>query len=310
MTKKHFLLFTALFASFLNSFDMNEHQYQAAQNIGIYSSIICAITVGSYIAYNYNIPENFYVKNSHPYAQVWYDEMAIKYPQAHLQNKAFLSQRRGIFNNDVSWESVYNNIYAHPGDLAFLHTIYRKKSQDLELSETELLFLHFCEFSLLHEAAHVNNQDSIKNVMINLSLLITGEVASATCKSTSLYNPVINTDLFGRKCSLSDHLANFLVCIGIVKYMRHVETQADQFAYTNAETIEILQAGKKLFENLDLIALAAKNEDNEDYELAQYIIAHPTLRSCIDFMIDPLHPRPCDRITASDNEINRRLATK
>ncbi|MGZ6254637.1 MAG: M48 family metalloprotease [Candidatus Chromulinivorax sp.] len=310
MISKRFLLFTVLFGSSLHTFDMNEHQYQAIQNISISSSIIGAIAVGSYIAYNYNIPENFYVKNSHPYAQVWYDEMAIKYPQAHLQNKAFLSQRRGIFTNDVSWESGYNTIYAHAGDLTFLHTIYRKKSQDLEISETEQLFLHICEFLLLHEAAHVNNQDSIKNVMINFPLIIIGEVASAACKSSQIYNPFIHNDLFGRKHYLSDYLAAFLACIGLVKYMRHIETQADQFAYENAKNIEILQAAKKFFEHIDIIALAAKNEENEDYELAQYIIAHPTLRRCIDFIIDPLHPSPCDRIAAVDKEIDRRLTTK
>ncbi len=305
--KNRFFLLMLFCSSSVYSFEITDNQHFALQNIGVKSLIVGAVGLSSYVAWTCNVPEEFYVKNSHPYAQVWYDEMAMKYPHIHFDQKRFLSGRRSLFDNSISWESAYNDVYAPTDDLQIIHEIYKNKSENIEITENDKLVLSMCEFLLLHEAAHIKNHDSIGRLCAIVSLGICTEIVTATYRATGLYNPMTHTDYFGRENHL-DSYCGFIACaMGYIAYVRYTETRADQFACDNASDIEVLNAGKTLFENLDIITAAAQDSNSEDYELALYIISHPSLRWILDFLLDRDHPGLSVRAQNIQNEINRRL---
>lgn len=307
--RNRFFLLMLFCSSYVYSFEITDNQHIALKNIGVNSLIVGALGLSSYVAWTCNVPEEFYVKNSHPYAQVWYDEMAIKYPHVHFDQKRFLSGRRGLLDNSVSWESAYNDVYAPAGDLQRIHEIYKNKSENIEITENDNLGLCMCEFLLLHEAAHIKNKDSIGRLCAFGSLGMFMEIVTATYRATGLYNPMINTDYFGRDNHLDSYCGIAACFMGYIAYVRYAETRADEFACDNAVNIEVLNAGKTLFENIDIITAAAQDPNNEDYEFAQYIISHPSLRWIIDFLIDKEHPGLSIRAQNVQNEINRRLQT-
>ena len=184
------------------------------------------------------------------------------------------------------------------------------KSKNIKITENDNLILYICEFSLLHEAAHIKNKDSIGRLCAFSSLAICMEMATAAYRDTSMYNPIINTDFFGRENHLDKYCGMAFCSIGYLAYVRYTETRADQYACDNATDIEILNAAKTLLENLDIITVAAQDQHNEDSELAQYIISHPSLRWILDFLSDVEHPGLSVRAQNIQNEINRRLQTK
>lgn len=93
---------------------------------------ITIIGIASYFISSYLTPESFYVKSKYPYAQIWYDEMIVKYPDAHLKEVPFLFEKRGVFDNYVSCytslECTYNQICGDRADLEIINNIYKKKA--------------------------------------------------------------------------------------------------------------------------------------------------------------------------------------
>lgn len=305
--KNRYFVLVLFYSSLLNSFDLTENQQIALQNIGFNGFIAGAIGLTSYVAWTCSIPEDFYVKKSHPYAQLWYDEMAAKYVQLQLDQKRFLSARRGLLNNKVSWESAYYDTYAPAEDLEKINDIYKKQQQNIDITLDERLFLLACEFCLLHEIAHVHHNDSRNLIIFSCVLAPATELLTAAYRSTGLYNPVVNVDIFGTENRL-DKVSSILTCVlGWLAYIRYTESKADEFACKHAASVDVLQAAQQLFKSFDEIALAAQDETSEDYELALYIIDRPALRWVIDFLSDHEHPGLSVRAQSIQNQIERRL---
>ncbi len=227
----------------LFAFEISEQQKQDVLQFGTgYSVFVAALGAGSYIAYSCNIPEEFYVKNNYPYAQIWYDEMAQKYPDAHFDQKVFLQARPGILDNELNWQNSFNQIYAPKADLQIIDEIYKKKAANVAISQEDSMVLHSCEFVLLNKAAHIKNNDKLLS-FIGMGLIYPGlEIAHAVSTGTSP-----NLDLLDR---LMDPKVYALSAIGTIvyySYLRYQEARADKFACNQAVDQEVLRGGLNFF---------------------------------------------------------------
>lgn len=278
MKKQNLAISFCLFFISVNLFSAEwlKEKQEILNYVGANSLFTAACGVGAYVAYSCNIPEEFYVKNNYPYAQVWYDEIAKKYPMAHFEQRKFLQARRGILHNDVTWEATFNQIYAHKGDLQRIDEIYKKKSANEVISEEDVIILNICEFLLLHEAAHVNNNDSAYRLIAAGTIFPILEIAqmSYTGKVPSLL-PWSN--------SIDQFIPFIIGMIVYYNYLYHQEARADRFACDHAQDIEVLQGGLQLFNYITTTGLGTF-----DFE----------------------HPNSETRAQKVVDEINRRLANK
>src|SRR3989338_5463826 len=77
----------------------------------VVTSLAAACSLYNYIPSCFDQPEEFYVKFSFPNAQLWYEEMITKYPQAYLDKKSFMQARYGVSKEQIEWSMLSNNIY-------------------------------------------------------------------------------------------------------------------------------------------------------------------------------------------------------
>lgn len=307
-------------------------QKQAA---AIITGLVAVGGVYNYIRYTYfDRPEEFYVKHSFPYAQMWYDEMTIKYPAAHLDTKRFLQADYGIPKEDAVWSALYNSIHCPQADLAYIDAMYKKKMNGEPWTDDEIMTSNAIEWLLLHEAGHVELNYSLNDLYLGIGLYATFETMKmlytestdeaskkAVEKALSGYISHDRTHQFLTSSAMWMRYVAMtfpeLFAMGCIKlaWVRDQEAQADNFANTHA-AMDALPGGIGFFQRLidwykDTIE-ATKNELEQDPTSLSFLsyfnmTADEFARKVIYFGNDYLHPNPESRVQAIRDEIERRL---
>jgi len=205
---------------------------------------VTILGIASYFISSYMTPESFYVKSKYPYAQIWYDEMIIKYPDAHLDEVPFLFEKRGVFDNYVSCytslECTYNQICGDRADLEIINNIYKKKAGNIELTENDINNSRILEFILLNVVGYLQQNAYAKR------LICEGAVFPAAVAALAVYKNSFPTDSLAIEGSIA-MCACFAVC---AYYAKHQAIQANKFACSQAADIHVLQGGLQYFNNL------------------------------------------------------------
>lgn len=225
------------------------------------------LAVTCYIGYNYLIRQEFLVKNKFPVAQAWYDALAIKYPAAHLDQKQFVQTPKlslipdalAGFIKSCGWTSSYDHIYFEDSKLTEITNLYQKVLDGYPLHENEQLALARHEFTLLHEAGHLEHNDA-KDLLITIGglLLVThGFIdTSKDPKTEDLSLIDFNVPLLGDVKALTipavvqtTQGAAFMT--GLIAMLRYQESRADKFARDLADSAT-LQGALSLFEDEEI----------------------------------------------------------
>lgn len=220
-------------------------------------SIISAAAI--YCIYTYLVQEDAFVAHDYPQAQAWYNSMALKYPQAHLEKKKFL-QNLSLFPKSLtSWCATFNEIYFPQDALKDINYLYQKNLDGTKLTDQENLFMNMQEFLLLHEAGHVEHNDLINRAIGLIGTTIILESAALLYKE--VYK--INSETSIQQIIGSVTFASWLMSITLSRYQ---ECNADKFACENG-SLQALQGGKSFFENRKVDWLY----DLQNYTLSPYI---------------------------------------
>jgi hypothetical protein len=262
------------------------------------------------------------VNELYPFAQEWYDAMAIKYPAAHLNTKSF---KIAPFNH--SFESSLTNIFFPILCIQDLDAIYEKQINGETLQDYETLFLYRLEYLVLHEAAHIENNDAIKRLISPIMLYLGAETLLTCCTNSSFH--VNNIDWIRTKIENNNLLGSanttaYLVATGLylsyvaqitsnifyklvnTPYIRSQEAQADDFALQHGD-MNALYGAVQFFQLSDNIERILQNPEHPDYQTALFFKNNPTWRWIIDTAADKDHPQPSARALKFQQEIERRL---
>lgn len=97
-----------------------------------------------------------FITINYPYAQAWYDQLILKYPQANLNAKQFL-QSSMTLDQSMGWSFSGSKISCNRKNLINIDAIYEKQINYRFLSESEVLYLSMHEFMLLTVAGKIEN---------------------------------------------------------------------------------------------------------------------------------------------------------
>jgi len=242
-----------------------------ATSVTLFPALLALAWSTQYVNNTYLVQEEHLVKTSYPYAQEWYDAMAIKYPDAHLESKLFLQTMRHTPKQAVrGWFSTFNQIYFPQDSLKEINRLYKNKIDDKELTDEEQLTLCKEEFILLHKAGHIEHNDVFTTFVsiIGLTLGINGlyllykelthdeeifkympSTVDSNGNLTFSQNNVIN--LLGEYCLGQSQFIKGIIytaCLACVE--RNHEYAADQFSYTQCDT-NALHGAVSFFEDED-----------------------------------------------------------
>lgn len=293
-----------------------------------------------YLQYYGEQPEEFYVKSSFPYAQLWYEDMIIKYPAAHLDKKRFLQARHGVSKEETVWSAMCNNIYCPQGDLIYLESLYKKKIDGEQLTDQEITSLDTYEYLLLHESGHIELDYSFNDLVLTVGMIAALEGIKAMYKESTDDACAKSTEAIFHGY-FSDSAAKYLTdatmwtryiamtyfelaIVGSIKLMwvRDQEVQADNFANKHVAT-DALSGAIAFFERVVNsynvngyqgitveMLVEALEEDANIMSLLSYfnITAIEFSQQLLYVIIDPLHPTIDFRVQAIRDEIERRLA--
>ena len=320
---------------------------QTSMQGAILSGAGALFTVGSaatnawnYASTTYLVQEKHLVKTDFPYAQAWYDNLVLKYPTAHLDQKLFLQTWRNVDSKYIQHLSWFKNIYFPQDSLETINTLYKKVVDEQQLTQEEQLSLGKEEFLLLHEAAHIEHQD----------------VAARCYAMTGIFAGLTGVAQLHTSCGSEDTVISFLeksfnipkvgatvmhhygmVVIGAIMYAMTFNTfaqthevAADKFACDLAD-MNALQGGIMFFEDKKIDPLAdIENETISPFipvesssigaEIQSWIEAqdeqnlinlkntklNPVARTMFDAQRDPIHPSASLRAQLIRDEIARR----
>ena len=292
------------------------------------SAYVALIGCSAYITMNYLIQEEHLVAAKYPYAQAWYDAMAEKYPQAHLDQKKFLQTMRKISPKAINWCSGFNHIYFPQDSLKDINTFFKKQSEGIELTDEEKLTLSREEFILLHEAGHIEHNDIINRfgTMIGAIIGLNG------LKLCALYG-LSQDEKYSNQLVAYNEIFNtanlYIWIIGMIYLSRSNEFAADEFAYTCGDE-DSLKGGISFFtsEEIDplfnienkeispfipvdstigsLMQKWAKYNDEQEIVQKRFIASLSGLRWIYDFMNGATHPGPSVRVKNIEKELERR----
>jgi len=231
-----------------------------------FSALVIYACIDQHIRTNYLIQEDYLVKNKYPHAQAWYEDLTLKYPEAHFESKAFLQTMYGISARFISWCSTSNQIYFPEASLKEIDSLYRRTVAGETLTDKEKLTLCKEEFILLHEAGHIEKDDLVKRFisMVGLTLGLNGLYLLSTEMTQS--NGIVNTIDFNDLNSSDSQAAiqtagihflnkfnavNRIYTIALIQIIRNQESAADKFAYSQAD-IDALYGGVSFFESKEM----------------------------------------------------------
>ncbi|MBP6870028.1 M48 family metalloprotease [Candidatus Babeliales bacterium] len=245
-------------------------------------------TLGSalalYIGYNTLTRKSFLVSEKFKEAQAWYDFVAAKYPQAGLENMVFIQTPKDDWISDtlagfakkLSWTSSYNHIYFTKDTLKEINHLYKKVVDGYPLDAKEAGKLAGHEFTLLHEAGHIKNNDAQNLVACVFGLLgatkLVADYQGENLFQTEDYVLSKGTKILGveiGKIAIPGTLtqvstASFMAALTTI--LRYQEAHADKFAIETAD-LQALKNALKIFENDEKDALY----DLENAQLDPYI---------------------------------------
>lgn len=144
---------------------------KALQNTALSLSFIGFLIVYTYIVETFLDETIFSVKVDFPYAQRWYNNLAKKYPQAHLTKKPLLLSMR----KNASEYSSYKGIYLPEATLDIIDLCYKKKMNGESLSKAEKNFLTKKSIVVLREARNIERNNTTKDYIALATLLTARE---------------------------------------------------------------------------------------------------------------------------------------
>lgn len=199
------------------------------------------------------------VQDRYPGAQVWFNQMDQKYPQANLHAVSFQ-----VADQYASGPGV---IYFPEDRLQSINQVYSANSSTTtdQFKEDEYL--------LLHEAKHVLDKHNEKGCLA-LAACATGmTLLSGAALATAATNPVATVATLTA--------GNSSILASLYAYVRYQEQQADNFANQHADPKALL-AGAAWFHNLH--ANNYSGNSRSDFE-----------KTASDLYTDPGHPALSDR---------------
>lgn len=162
------------------------------------NTAITAVMLAMYGATNYAITtylvqEEHLVETDYPFAQLWYEAMTQKYPQAHLEQKLFLQTWRNFPKKYMQWCSTFHHIYCPQNELEEINHIYKKTVENHTdtpdtnnlITEEEKFILAKYEFILLHEAGHIEHNDIAVRLLTTFAMITSLHAATALYKELS-----------------------------------------------------------------------------------------------------------------------------
>jgi hypothetical protein len=277
-----------------------------------------------YIGYNYLIRQDYLVEKKFPMAFAWYEAMAEKYPGifdgiyfVQTPKSSMIPDMLAGLAKKCNWTHQENRIYFAKDDLKQIQFIYNKVVDGYPLNKKEAQTLARYEFTLLHQAAYIANQDS-KKFVAGLAGILTAahgtefvynKLTGSTSKSINPKDKNVLAgqellkleDVVGKKAAsgitetlkllnLPSKIPAVLATgtgaasiAGIVALLRYQEAQADKFVLEHATT-ETLQAALALYENDDVDTLYQLETKTVD----AYIPAASALESAIQSVMQPI----------------------
>jgi hypothetical protein len=205
----------------------------------------------------------------YPGAQLWFDVMVKKYPQAHLDKMRFRASD--------DYESGPGMIYFPHDRLQEMHKVFAPSyPAEIFFYPTDAMFAKFAEdeYLLLHEATHVLCKDvQHGDVAINVAMGTVIALSVLLCCKSSKNEISLSTQAAGSV------LGACLAYVALCAYARFQESRADNFANQNADK-QALHAGANWFKRLNTLM----NFEN---------ISVPEIFNSISKVLqDPTHPAP------------------
>ncbi|MBP6870048.1 hypothetical protein KBC04_04145 [Candidatus Babeliales bacterium] len=336
--KKSKLFFILVFC-----FSFVERQVEATYlpQVGMgFTGLISFFLLKQYVDTNYLVQEKHLVATDYAYAQMWYDAMVIKYPDAHLSQKLFLQNWRTIDLKAINHCSSFSHIYFPQESLKTINDLYKKTVDGENLTQEEQVYLGKEEFMLLYLTAHIEHQD-IANYCYYKVAILSGLTALAYIyASTSVPTQAIG--FLKDRYNMSDVKATWmhdylLFILGVAVYGKifnnlayEHEVAADKFVCDHAD-INALEGGITFFEDKKIDTLITiENETVSPFipveselgmkiqylvkiyektflEYLQNIKKDPVARRIYDTERDPIHQNPSVRAQLIREEIARRV---
>lgn len=218
------------------------------------------------------------VKSRYPNADVWYRDLAAKYPEAQLGSIDFcISDHHHAGSDAIFWPE---------SNLSIINQYYNSPSAPPKAVK----MLQEDEYLILHEASHVQHGDTTKGgialaAATSVSAGITAGIAAQACAGAISATAAVATGIIG----------NAAVAATILAYARHQEQQADAFANQTASA-NALQAG---------IEWHAKNDE----ELHIPEGASSAQKALIELSSDQTHPAPAARKASAQAALEQRFST-
>ncbi|AXK61128.1 hypothetical protein [Candidatus Chromulinivorax destructor] len=270
--------YTITHTSFEINFDQNYNnqfekyvsfeQSNQLQSIQLLSAIIISISAMYYIDDAYSTKKNRLVTAIYPYAQAWYDEMSIKYPEAHFDQKKFLPA-------DYAQSPSFYNIYFSDSSLININNLYKKKLENQNLTDNEQLFMVQNEFLLLYQAGYIEQNCAFNYRIAALTFFIA--TSSLMIPFLRCFHPQSDIDNIHKHKSLNFiELQNeilqfqsnyYILCLAQLIFtfpayqciIKHYVNIAYNFACTHCDK-DCLDAAILLFENNKINPQAIKDE--------------------------------------------------
>ncbi len=169
------------------------------------------------------------VKNIYPGAQIWFEKMSQKYPEAQLQNVSFYVSHY--------YHSGTGAIYWPEDRLQAINVAYTANTNQ---SALDGLFKED-EYVLLHEAAHVLKNHYAKGSVALALTAVAFAALNGYIAITAIANPA--PTYFGwSQLSLAAIIGNSTIVATLFAYIQSQEREADNFANQHADK-EALHAG-------------------------------------------------------------------
>lgn len=208
-----------------------------------------------------------FVEFLYPGAQIWFNAMAQKYPQAHLNKIKFCVSD--------AYEAGLGIIYFPESRLITMNDVFNN-SNALDINDDRFAQFAEDEYLLLHEAMHVLSDDAQSRHLATLFA-----IGSVMALNSWLCYKVVNNDMRILTQIAGSALSASFGYVVLSAYARFQESRADNFANQNAD-VKALRAVACWFERLSMLTQCEHTLMPEIFHSLLIIIQdpeHPSLQS-------------------------------
>ena len=251
---------------------------------------ICAVTCMRPIVLRHNP-----IQDQYPYAAQWYDDLSIKYPAAHFDQKQFLG------NCSYGWSAINNSILIDSNEAQRINSVYERKYKGNNFSRNHQKYMASNEWIILHEAGHIEHEDWIKG------LIIPRVIGFGLESLYQMYHSKFDINPVDRSLSVKIGISGSMFLTHLILYQihsRYLEVQADEFANQHADDNALIGARDYLKYCIDSDQQEYSKAVN-NHELIAYFIKNKKIP-----LLHDSHPSFESRIEAIDNEIKNRFLQK